>query len=134
MADPDLQKYLSALPILLGIEVLEASPERTVAAMTITEHHTNTSGTAHGGVIFTLADSTFGVAENLDATRPFIAMDVHVRYLRPVFPGQRIRAVAERVHKGRLTNCYDIRVYDERDRIIAILIGTGHAAGEKKAK
>ncbi|MBN1866935.1 hotdog fold thioesterase [Candidatus Sumerlaeota bacterium] len=119
-------------PQMVGIEILEASDARAVAALTLTEEHANSLGTCHGGVIFTLADAAFGIAENLDGAK-FVAMEMHVRYLRPAFAGQRLTATAELVQSGRETRFYRIDVRDERDRLVACLTGTGHKMHEKAA-
>ena len=111
---------------LVGIEVLEASPGRSVAALDLTQRHCNALGVCHGAAIFALADRAFGVAENcLD--QPYVAMEMHVRFLRVARAGQRLTATAERLHQGRQTTFYRIAVQDESNRLIASLTGTGHA-------
>ncbi|NQU41972.1 hotdog fold thioesterase [bacterium] len=72
----------SPFPENIGIEILEASAERVVAALDLEERHCNSHDLAHGGVIFTLADHAFGVAENLGDEK-FVAQEMHVRFLRP---------------------------------------------------
>lgn len=110
---------------LIGIELLEASPERAVAALTLERRHCNSHGIAHGGALFTLADNAFGSAQN-SAGAPFVAMDMNIRYLRPARAGQRLTAVATRVQHGRQTSYYRIDITDEAQRLIACVTGTGH--------
>jgi acyl-CoA thioesterase len=117
----------------VGIELLEATADRAVAALNVTENHCNTHGTMHGGAIFTLADHAFGEAERAGG-QDFVAMQMHIRYLRPAKPGQRLTAVAQRLHQGRSTAFYQIEVRDEANRLIAHLTGTGHAPSAKKEK
>ena len=54
-------------PKSLGIELVELAPGRAVVAMTVTEGMANFHGTAHGGAIFTLADTAFALSCNSTA-------------------------------------------------------------------
>jgi acyl-CoA thioesterase len=125
---PKLSWPPSFFAVSAGIKVTEASAECAVAVLELTERHCNSQGTIHGGVIFTLADQAFGAAENA-AARGFVAMEMHVRFLRPAMPGQRLTATSRRLHQGRNTAFYEIEVRDEANRLIAFVTATGHAAG-----
>ena len=48
----------------LGMEILRIKPGEAVLTMTIKPHMVNGQGIAHGGFIFTLADSAFAFACN----------------------------------------------------------------------
>ena len=48
----------------LGITVLAGGPGRSEVAMTVEARHLNFNGGCHGGAIFSLADSAFGLASN----------------------------------------------------------------------
>ena len=129
---PDLDQPRSSFATCAAIKVTEASAEGAVAVLKPTERHCNTQGTIHGGVIFTLADQAFGAAENA-AGRGFVAMEMHIRFLRPAMPGHRLTATSHRLHQGRNTAFYEIEVRDEMDRLIAFVTATGHAAGTAPA-
>jgi acyl-CoA thioesterase len=129
---PHLDRPQGPFAVSAGIKVTEASAEGAVAVLELTERHCNTQGTIHGGVIFTLADQAFGAAENA-AARGFVAMEMHIRFLRPAMPGQRLTATSHRLHQGRNTAFYEIEVRDETDRLIAFVTATGHAAGAAPA-
>ena len=129
---PNLARPESPFATSAGIKVTEASAERAIAVLELTERHCNTQGTIHGGVIFTLADQAFGAAENA-AARGFVAMEMHIRFLRPAMPGHRLTATSHRLHQGRNTAFYEIEVRDEMDRLIAFVTATGHAAGTAPA-
>jgi acyl-CoA thioesterase len=125
---PELGQSQSPFAVSAGIKVSEASAEGAVAVLELTKQHCNSQGTIHGGVIFTLADQAFGAAENAGA-RGFVAMEMHIRFLRPATPGQRLMATSHRLHQGRNTAFYEIEVRDEANRLIAFVTATGHAAG-----
>lgn len=55
----------------LGMELLEVGEGRATLAMRITESMVNGHGIAHGGFIFTLADSAFAFACNWTGSAPW---------------------------------------------------------------
>jgi len=59
---------------LTGIRLLDVSEGRARAMLAITEHHRNSAGTVHGGVIFTLADFAFAAAAHSHGT---VAVAIH---------------------------------------------------------
>jgi acyl-CoA thioesterase len=93
----------------LGMEILEVGPGLAVLAMTIQDSMTNGHGTAHGGYIFTLADSAFAFACN-SYGEPAVAAHCAITYLRPGKPGDRLIATACEIARSGRTGIYDVRV------------------------
>ncbi|WP_339094787.1 hotdog fold thioesterase [Deinococcus sp. VB142] len=60
----------------LGMTVLEASPSLTRVALTVSAAGLNMHGTAHGGLVFSLADEAFAVISNLEAQA--VAAETHL--------------------------------------------------------
>ena len=67
---------------LLGIEIELAEPGHTRFAMTMRAELTNTFGSGHGGIIFTLADMAFGFTCNAGGERALTA-SAAIDYLAP---------------------------------------------------
>lgn len=84
-------------------------------SMKIQPHHCNGHGTCHGGITFMLADSCFAFACNSYNSR-CVGQHNHISYIRPVFNGQTIRAVAKEVSKTKNSAIYDITVYNEDNK------------------
>lgn len=93
----------------LGIEVLDLGVDTSGAQplghartrMTVTETMVNGHGIAHGGYLFTLADSTFALACNATG-RTTVAAGGDITFLAPVRLGEVLEATArERVTYGR---------------------------------
>ena len=80
----------------LGMELLRIGPGRAELAMTIAARMTNGHGTAHGGFIFTLADSAFAFACNSRGGR-VVGAQASITYLRPAALGERLVANAREV-------------------------------------
>jgi acyl-CoA thioesterase len=93
----------------LGITIEEAREGSARLAMTIAETMVNGHAIAHGGVVFTLADTAFAFACN-SRNVPHVALSATVSFIEPARVGERLIAEAqERSLKGR-TGVYDVNV------------------------
>lgn len=102
----------------LAISVDRIGPGTATLSMLITEAMANGHGLAHGGYIFTLADSAFAYACNSYNQR-CVAAHCQISYIAPGKLGMRLTAEAtERQRAGR-SGIYDITVRDPSGQIIA---------------
>jgi acyl-CoA thioesterase len=93
----------------LGIAIEEASEGYARLGLTIAETMINGHAIAHGGVVFTLADTAFAYACN-SRNVPHVALSATISFIAPAKLGERLVAEAqERSLKGR-TGVYDITV------------------------
>ena len=110
----------SAFLKLLGAGVTVLKEGYAEAELTVKPQLVNISRTVHGGVIFSLADSTVGAASKSYGFGS-VTLEGKMNYLRPISgEPQRIRAVAQSVHAGRKTGVYECRVYDGEGNLAAI--------------
>lgn len=96
----------------LGATVNIVAPGHSLVSLTVTDFMTNFHGTTHGGVIFSISDMAFAAACNSHG-RVAVALNVSICYLKPSFSGDRLKAEAREIHKGRRTSLYDITVINE---------------------
>ena len=102
----------------LGMQLISVEPGRAVLAMTITDKMVNGHNIAHGGFIFTLADSAFAFACNTYNQRT-VAQQCAVTFIAPGKLGDRLIARGvERQRAGR-SGIYDITVTREDGTVIA---------------
>ncbi|WP_372494534.1 PaaI family thioesterase [Actinoallomurus purpureus] len=104
------------LATAMGVELLEASPERVVARMPV-KGNTQPYGVLHGGASCVLAESTGSVGAALHAGPGRIALGIEINatHHRSATSGH-VTAVATRLHGGRTLATYDIVITDEQDR------------------
>ncbi|BCB76701.1 hydroxyphenylacetyl-CoA thioesterase PaaI [Phytohabitans flavus] len=96
----------------LGMEIREIAPGRAVLAMTIGPSMVNGHDIAHGGLIATLADSTFAFACNTYG-EVTVAAGFEIDFLEPVRLGDLLVATGvERWRWGR-SGIYDVTVRRE---------------------
>jgi len=86
------------------------------------EHHLNTLGTVHGGVIAALLDTASGCAVHtcLPAGVAYTSLDLTVRFLRSVTPATGVvRAEGTVLMKGSRTATAQARLVDRQGRLLA---------------
>ncbi|GAA2408277.1 hypothetical protein GCM10010191_15960 [Actinomadura vinacea] len=100
----------------MGIEYLEASPERVVGRMPV-KGNTQPYGLLHGGASCVLAESLGSVGSALHAGPERIAMGIEISatHHRAAEAGW-VTGVATRAHGGRTLATYDVVISDDRDR------------------
>lgn len=104
----------------LGIRFVDTGPDWLTASMPVDERTRQAYGILHGGATLALAETVGSVAGNLcvDAERYVcVGLEINANHIRPVRGGV-IRATARALHLGSRTQVWEIRVHDERDRLI----------------
>jgi 1,4-dihydroxy-2-naphthoyl-CoA hydrolase len=107
------------LPKMLGIEVIELTPERVVATMPVTPRHHQPFGYLHGGASVALAETVASIGGSLNCPRGMAAfgMEINANHLRPKREGL-LTAVGTPLHKGRTSQVWEVKIYDEADTLI----------------
>ncbi|MGN6667017.1 MAG: hydroxyphenylacetyl-CoA thioesterase PaaI [Trinickia sp.] len=113
----------------LGFELAEVRAGYARMRATVRPDFLNGHGICHGGLIFTLADSTFAFACNSHNVNT-VASGCSIEFLRPVHGGEVLTAEAvEQTVQGR-TGIYDIRVVNGADEVVAMFRGkSAHIKG-----
>ena len=99
----------------LGMEIVEIRPGQATLTMTVKPHMVNGQRIAHGGFIFTLADSAFAFACNTHNERT-VAAQGNITFIRPGKLGDRLVATAREISRSGRSGIYDVRVTVERRR------------------
>lgn len=112
-----------------GIRLVQASPGDVLVEMTVTEHQINGHDSCHGGVLFTLADTAFGLCCNSHGP-PTVAYACDIVFVRPGRIGDVLRAhCTERSRAGR-NGIYDVTVTRAADgEVVAEFRGRSRTIG-----
>ena len=116
----------------LGAECVDAGPGSAVVRMTVCEQHMNFNGTCHGGVLFSLADTAFGLASNSHG-RLAAAVDAHIGFTAPVGVGDTLIATARELNRSNRIGTYRVDVRTRDDAIVAAFTGTVYIARREHA-
>lgn len=123
-ADPWVQRT--------GIRCTAAAAGRVELRLTLTDEHLNFNRSCHGGVIFTLADTAFGLATN---SRGVVAagIDAHITYQLPARAGDTLIARAQEVSRSRRLSVVRVDVTHEDGRVVSSFTGTVFITEERHA-
>ena len=103
-----------ALGIKMGIEIIEASPQRLVATMPV-EGNTQPIGLLHGGASVVLAETLGSVGSALYAgpTRMIVGVDINATHHKSATSGV-VTAVATALSLGKTLCCYDVVITNDQ--------------------
>lgn len=110
----------------LGIELLERREGYAKASLKVQENHLNTVGTAHGGVVFSLADSVFALCCNYKEV--VVAVNVSVNYMSPARAGDVLVAEGWEIKRTRKFSFCKIEI-KKGDEIVATMQALGYVLG-----
>jgi len=111
----------------LGMEIVEVKQGEATLAMTVKPHMVNGQRIAHGGFIFTLADSAFAFACNTHNER-VVAAQGNITFIKPGKLGDRLVATAREISRNGRSGIYDVRVTVD-DTVIAEFRGHSRVIG-----
>jgi acyl-CoA thioesterase len=111
----------------LGMEIVEVKPGEATLSMTVKPNMVNGQRIAHGGFIFTLADSAFAFACNSHNERA-VAAQGDITFIRPGKLGDRLVATAREISRSGRSGIYDVRVTVD-DVVIAEFRGHSRVVG-----
>jgi len=103
-----------ALGIKMGIEIIEASPQRLVATMPV-EGNTQPFGLLHGGASVVLAETlgSIGTALHAGPTRMSVGVDINATHHKSATSGV-VTAVATALSLGKTLCSYDIVITNDK--------------------
>ena len=110
----------------MQIELLACEPGRAVMRMKVRAPMLNGHKICHGGLIFTLADSTFAYACN-SRNKVTVAAGCSIEFLKPARLGDVLTCEGvEQVLQGR-HGIYDMKVSNQRGEVVAMFRGKSAA-------
>ena len=111
----------------LGMEIVEIRSGQATLKMTVKPHMVNGQRIAHGGFIFTLADSAFAFACNTHNER-VVAAEGNITFIRPGKLGDVLVAKAREISRSGRSGIYDVSV-TANDVVIAEFRGHSRTIG-----
>lgn len=106
----------------LGIDVLEARPDRVVATMPVGPAQHQPYGLLHGGASVALAETVASVGSCLlpgGGMQRVVGLEINANHIRSVRSGT-VTAVGTPVHQGRSTQVWSIEIRDDDGRLVCV--------------
>ena len=113
----------------LGIRVLEVREGYSRIEMTVRPEMINGFDIVHGGIAFSLADSSFAFACN-NRNNLSVALDTAINFIKPVHVDDILTAEAREIHNGKSTGLYQITISNQRNHVVALFKGTCFRTGK----
>jgi acyl-CoA thioesterase len=114
----------------LGLSLILLEPGHAIVEMSSSEGLENIFGMAHGGAIFSLIDEAFQVSCNAHGTVA-VALNMTVTYHIPPGKDGVLRAESKEIHRSAKTGTYEIKVTDDKGRLIASCMALAYRKGER---
>lgn len=112
-----------------GLQLEEARAGYARVSMRIRDDMLNGFGSAHGGMIFALADSAFAYACN-SRNVVTVAQHASISFLSPAVAGELLVAEAEEIALAGRSGSYSITVKAEDGRVVAYFQGLSRSTGK----
>ena len=108
------ERGIGALDKKMGIEIIEASPERLVATMPV-EGNTQPIGLLHGGANVVLAESlgSIGTQLHAGADRKIVGVDINATHHKSATSGI-VTAVATAISLGKTLCSYNVEIKNDK--------------------
>ncbi|MEP7345569.1 MAG: hydroxyphenylacetyl-CoA thioesterase PaaI [Gemmatimonadaceae bacterium] len=114
-----------ALSAWLGLEVVELTPQRCTCRMTVRPEMVNGFGVAHGGIVFSFADSAFAFACNTHG-KVTVSVENSITYPAAIHPGDTLKAVASEEASSNKLSYYRVDVTNQHGVTVALFRGTAY--------
>ena len=111
---------------LLGIEFVDASPDKIVAEMTVRDDLCTVPAVLHGGAVMAFADTlgAVGTILNLPQGAGTTTIESKTNFVAPAPVGTRVVGEATPIHRGRRTMIWQTRVTTPEGRLVALVTQT----------
>jgi uncharacterized protein (TIGR00369 family) len=110
----------------LGVEVVEAAPERVVGRILVRPQLCTVPGIMHGGAIMAFADTlgAMGTSLNLPPGAGTTTIESKTNFFAPGIEGTQVIGACTPLHRGRTTMVWQTRVTGEDGRLLALVTQT----------
>ena len=106
----------------LGMELLEAAPGRVVLTMPVDHRTHQPYGLLHGGASVALAETAASLGGWILVApegKVVVGQEINANHLRSVRSGK-VKAIGEPLHQGKASQVWEVKIYDEQDRMVCI--------------
>jgi len=127
MSLDELNQLLQPLfPGLMGVRIVEATPEKVVATMQVRPDLCTSGRTLHGGAYMAFADTlgAVGTIMNLPTGARTTTIESKTNFLGGAPAGTQVTGESTPIHRGKTTMVWQTRISSEAGKLIAIVMQT----------
>jgi uncharacterized protein (TIGR00369 family) len=130
-----IQAILQPLfPGLMGITLVEATPEKVVATMVVRPDLCTTGNAVHGGALMAFADTlgAVGTFMNLPQGARTTTIESKTNFVGTAASGSTLTAECTAFHRGRTTMVWQTLIRNDKGRLCAVVSQTQLVIGGDK--
>jgi uncharacterized protein (TIGR00369 family) len=120
------EKFKGLLPELLGMRLIEVTPDKVVATLEVRPDLCTAGGVLHGGSIMAFADTlgAVGTIANLPPGASTATIESKTNFIGGAAVGGSVTGESTPVHKGRTTQVWQTRVTAADGKLVALVTQT----------
>ncbi len=120
------EKLKGLLPDLLGIKVVEVTPDKVLATLVVRPELCTTGGVLHGGAIMAFADTlgAIGTMVNMPQGASTATIESKTNFIGGAAESSVVTGESTPVHKGRTTQVWQTRITGAQGRLVALVTQT----------
>jgi uncharacterized protein (TIGR00369 family) len=122
-----IQERIAPLfPGLMGVEIVEAAPERVVARLVVRPELCTAGNILHGGAVMAFADTlgAIGTVLNLPPDARTTTTDSSTKFIGAAAAGSTVVGECTAFHRGRTTMVWQTEVRTEEGKLCAVVTQT----------
>jgi acyl-CoA thioesterase len=113
----------------MGIEVKEIRPGYCLLTSKLKEDMLNGFQIMHGGICYSLADSSLAFAANSYGYK-CVSIETSISHTRPVKITDQLTAECIELNRGKSYGIYQVTIKNQEDKTVALFKGTVHISEE----
>jgi len=120
------ERLKGILPELLGIQLVEVTPDKVLATLMVRPELCTTGKILHGGSIMAFADTlgAVGTVVNMPLGHGTATIESKTNFIGGAAEGTTVTGEATPVHKGRTTQVWQTRITNAEGKLVALVTQT----------
>jgi len=120
------ERLKGILPELLGIELVEVTPDKVLATLKVRAELCTTGKILHGGSIMAFADTlgAIGTVVNMPQGHGTATIESKTNFIGAAAEGSVVTGEATPVHKGKTTQVWQTRITSADGKLVALVTQT----------
>ena len=126
LAQQTQERLKGILPDLLGIQLVEVTPDRVLATLKVRPELCTTGRILHGGTIMAFADTlgAIGTVVNMPQGYGTATIESKTNFVGGAAEGSTVTGETTPVHKGRSTQVWQTRITSAEGKLVALVTQT----------
>lgn len=126
LANQIQERLKGILPELLGIQLLDVTPDKVLATLTVRPDLCTTGKILHGGAIMAFADTlgAIGTVASMPQGHGTATIESKTNFIGGAAEGSVVTGECTPVHKGRTTQVWQTRITNAHGKLVALVTQT----------